>query len=135
MLSINPYLNFDGTTREAMTFYHQVLGGAIRIQTFAEVGQGHGAGGERIMHAHLESGPVIIMASDTMPGMTLVAGNNFYININCETVEEIDRLFGALGAGGKVQMELQDTFWGARFGMLSDKFGINWMFNCELQKK
>jgi PhnB protein len=69
------------------------------------------------------------MASDNMPGMPFTLGNNFSISIDCDTAEEIDKLFNALGENGKVTMPLQKTFWAARFGMLTDQFGINWMFN------
>ena len=131
MKALQPYLNFNGTTRDAMTFYQQCLGGQLEMQTFAEAHQGNGDG---IMHAKLTSGPLLIMASDTMEGHPFAQGTNVHLNLDCESVEEIDRLFGALGAGGKVTMPLQDTFWGARFGMLTDKFGVQWMFNCELQK-
>jgi len=58
-------------------------------------------------------------------------GNNFLINLDCETVQEIDRLFAAFGDQGKVTMPLQETFWAARFGMLTDRFGVNWMFNLD----
>ena len=70
-----------------------------------------------------------------MQGMTLSKGNNNYLCIDCENVAEVERLFTALSAGGQVMQPLQDTFWGARFGMLTDKFGMHWMFNCELPKK
>jgi PhnB protein len=66
-----------------------------------------------------------------MPGMPFQQGNNFSININCESLEETDRLFTALGENGKVKMPLQETFWAASFGMLTDQFGIHWMFNFE----
>ena len=76
-----------------------------------------------------------VMASDTMPGMPFKQGNNFSICINCESPQELERLFSAVGERGKVTMPLQDTFWGARFGMLTDQFGINWMFNFEKPKQ
>lgn len=86
------------------------------------------------MHAALAKGPaMILMASDTAPG-ELHSGNNFWLNIQCDSLDEIERLFGALGEGGTVKMPLHDAFWGARFGMLTDRFGINWMFNYELKK-
>jgi len=75
------------------------------------------------------------MAPDTMPGMPFQQGNNFSVTINCESLPEIERLFTDLGTNGKVTMQLQDTFWGARFGMLTDQFGINWMFNFERPKQ
>ncbi len=75
------------------------------------------------------------MASDSMPGMPLTVGNNIWVNIDCDSIPEIEQCFSALSEGGTVIMPLADQFWGARFGMLADKFGINWMLNCELPKK
>lgn len=74
------------------------------------------------------------MASDTLPGMPYTRGTNFSINIDCESVSEIEKLFKAFSEGSQVTMPLQDTFWGARFGMITDRFGISWMFNHELPK-
>ncbi len=69
-----------------------------------------------------------------MPGMPFRQGNNFSVTVSCESLQEIERLFAALGEKGKVTMPLQDVFWGARFGMLTDQFGINWMFNFDMPK-
>jgi PhnB protein len=66
-----------------------------------------------------------------MPGMHFAKGNNVWININCESDEEIERFFKALGAGGMVIMPLADQFWGAKFGMLKDRYDIHWMFNFD----
>ena len=85
------------------------------------------------MHAHLQGGSAVLMASDTMPGHPLRQGSNIHINVDCDTVEEIERLFKAFSEGANVTMPLADQFWGAKFGMLTDKFGVNWMFNCELK--
>ena len=74
------------------------------------------------------------MASDCMPGMPAQQGNNFSIAIMCESRQEIEKLFAALSEKGNVTMPLADTFWGAHFGMLTDQFGIPWMFNYELPK-
>jgi PhnB protein len=136
MKSFTAYLNFDGNAREAMTFYQKCLGAELDVQTFGDMGAGGPPGSEnRVIHARLTKGGAMLMASDSMPGQRVVFGNNVHINIDCDSVEEIDRLFDAFGAGGTVSMPLQDTFWGARFGMLTDKFGVQWMFNCELPKK
>jgi len=131
------YLTFDGKTREAMTFYQKALGGELNIQTFREAKVDAPKGREDgVVHANImKNGHAILMASDAMPGMPCTQGNNFSISVECESVAEEEKLFAALGAGGKVTMPLQDTFWNAHFGMLTDRFGINWMFNAELPKK
>lgn len=136
MKAFVPYLNFDGNTREAMEFYHKCMGpGAeLNIQTFGEAQGEKGPAADRVMHAQITGGSMNLMASDTMPGMPLIVGNNVWVTQVCESVEEIDRLFAAFVEGGQVVMPLATQFWGARFGMLTDKFGIHWMFNCELPK-
>jgi PhnB protein len=136
MKGTQPYLNFDGQARDAMTFYQHALGGKLDLMTF---GDAHIPGVEghenRVMHARLETGPLVLMASDTMPGHPFTKGNNFHINIDCSSNDEQDKLFAALSEGGKVTMPLADQFWGARFGMLTDRYGVSWMFNSELPKK
>ena len=135
MKQINAYLNFDGNCREAMKFYARCLEAELHEMPFSEMPGGAPKGTEgRVMHAALMKGSdILLMASDTMqPG--LQRGNNFWLNANCETPDEIERLFTGLGEGGTIRMPLHDAFWGSRFGMLTDRFGINWMFNCELKK-
>jgi PhnB protein len=88
----------------------------------------------RVIHAALKLGESHLMLSDTMPSMPKPAGNNVRVPINCDDVADMTKQFEALAAGGKITMPLQDTFWGAKFGMLTDAFGINWMFNCETRK-
>lgn len=126
------YLNFDGNAREAMTFYQKCLGAELEIQTFKDAKMDAPKGAEsRVMHARLAKGSAVLMASDTMPGTPYKQGNNFSITIECDGIPEEEKLFTAFSEGGKVTMPLQDTFWGARFGMLTDKFGVTWMFNAE----
>jgi PhnB protein len=136
MKAFQVYLNFDGNCREAMTFYQRALGAELEMQSFSDVHAQCPPGSENnIMHARLTKDGAILMASDAMPGMPFNKGSNFSVNIDCSTTEELDRYFRALGDGGNVGMEPQDTFWGARFGMLTDKYGVGWMFNCELPKQ
>jgi PhnB protein len=135
MNAINAYLNFDGNTREAMTFYAETLGAEVKIQSNKEAGMAEGNDPDRTIHAHLHKGPIVLMASDSQPGVPFIQGNNFYICVDCENRPEIERLFTAFSSGGRVLMELQDTFWGARFGMCIDKYGVGWMFNLETGKK
>jgi len=136
MKHFQPYLNFDGNTREAMTFYKDALDAELTIQTFKDAHVPGPPGSEdRVMHARLEKGPAVLMASDTMPGHEFKPGNNLHVTLNCDTVPEIESAFSALSEGGKVTMPLQDQFWGARFGMVTDKYGVSWMLNCDLPKQ
>ena len=133
MKEITTYLNFDGNCGEAMKFYERCLGDELYIMPFSEAPCDAPADARtRIAHASvLKNGKPVLMASDTLPGMPFQAGNNFSVMVQCESSEEVEKLFTAIGEGGKVTMSVQDTFWGARFGMVSDQFGINWMFNFE----
>jgi PhnB protein len=135
MKEFNAYLNFDGNCKQAMTFYQKCLGAELQLMPFSEAPcDMPGDAKDRIMHARLRKGSAVLMASDTMPGHPFKQGNNFSINIACDSVEEIDKFFAALGEKGTVIMTLQETFWAARFGMLTDQFGIGWMFNFEKPK-
>src|SRR4051812_28767356 len=126
MKEITTYLNFDGTCREAMTFYAKCLGAELYVMRFSEVpGDFPPEAKDKIMHAKLSKGTAtLLMASDAMNGAPFKRGTDTWISINCESLAEIERLFAAIGEGGTVIMGLQDTFWGARFGMLKDRFGI-----------
>jgi PhnB protein len=135
MKALTTYLNFDGDACEAMTFYQKCLDADLFLQTFKDAKMPVPKGAEgRIVHARLQKGSAVLMASDTMPGMTFTPGNNFSVSIECGSILEIETLFKAFSEGGKIVMPLQDTFWGARYGQIIDKFGVSWMFNCELPK-
>lgn len=141
MKEINAYLFFDGNCREAMTFYQETLGGELQVMPFSAApggvvkDTGDPQDKDRVMHACLAKGPAKVMASDTMPGMPLLRqGDNFSLSVNCESRQEIERLFTALSEKGKVTMPLADTFWGAYFGMLTDRFGVDWMLSFEHPK-
>ncbi len=133
MLTTNTYLHFDGNCREAMTFYGRCLGAEPDFTPFSDVppdiiAAAPGAA-NRILHAELTSGPVVLMASDVPPGRAFQRGNNFTISIACESEDELQRLFAAFGEAGNVELALHDAFWGGRFGMLTDRFGVGWMFS------
>lgn len=87
------------------------------------------------MHAVLRIGEGVIMISDSQPGVPVTSGNNVQVTLDFDDAAEMARRFDALSAGGRIVMPLQDTFWGARFGMLQDSLGISWMFNCDTTKK
>ncbi len=142
MASVTTYLNFARSTEAAFLFYKSVFGTEFSapIGRFSAVpaqpGQPPMADADKdlVMHVALPIlGGHIIMGTDapeTM-GFSLKQGNNVYINLQPDTRVETERRFNALADGGKVEMPLTEMFWGAYFGNLTDKFGIQWMFNCE----
>lgn len=135
MKALTTFLGFDGNCREAMEFYKQCLGGELFLMPYSDAPVDTPKDAkDRILHSTLKSGSTELMAADTTPGMACKQGNNFSICITPESLEETERLFAALGEKGQITMALQDTFWGARFGMLTDRFGIQWMFNFALPK-
>ena len=131
MKEINAYLIFNGNCREAMTFYQKCLGADLQMLPFSDAPSGNipNEAKDRIMHARLVKGQTVLMASDDMPGMPFQQGSNFFISLNCENVEEVEKLFSSLSVKGKVKQAPQETFWAARFAMFTDQFGINWMLN------
>ncbi|MCP9753344.1 VOC family protein [Ferruginibacter sp. HRS2-29] len=137
MATANPYLNFNGNTEEAFNFYRSVFGGEFTtLQRFEGTpGCEHIPLNEQkgIMHVALPiSSNSILMGTDVpsvMPQVT--TGTNISISLNTESEEESHKLFDGLSAGGKVDMPLEKMFWGALFGMLTDKFGIQWMVNYD----
>ncbi|WP_407291777.1 VOC family protein [Stutzerimonas zhaodongensis] len=139
-MKITPYLTFDGQTRDAFTLYQRVLGGDLEMMTFAqapETEQFPAEHRERIIHACLSLGQFRLMASDTMPGDPACGGGVYEgikgcsISLHPESIEESQRLFDGLAEGGQVVMPLEKTFWAERFGMLTDRFGVSWMIDCE----
>ena len=129
--SLSPYLMFDGNAREAMEFYHDVLGGELKVQTFGEVPDMPPPPGyeNRVMHAHLDADGVVIMASDPPPGSGVRFGDNVNLSLMGTDGDKLSRVFNDLSEGGKVTMPLARQFWGDTFGSLTDRFGVNWMVN------
>ena len=134
---LNPYLTFNGTAGKAIALYEKALGAKVEnLQRFGDV-PGNKQPAETkdyVMHAVLRVGPGTIMISDTQPGDTVTGGNNNHVVLQWDDVASMTKAFDAVAAGGKVTMPLQDTFWGARFGMLVDPYGVAWMFNCNTKK-
>jgi PhnB protein len=134
MKTLNPYLFFPGNCEEAMNYYKECLDGEITaLQRFGDtempVEEDYR---NKIMHGELRSEGIHIMFSDGAPHKEIVEGDNVQLSITVETTEEQDKIFDTLAKEGKITMPLEKTFWGARYGMLKDKFGIRWMLNCEM---
>ena len=119
-----------------MTFYKEALGGELDFMTFesspVDVPKEQK---DKVMHATLRFGDAVIMTSDSMAGQKVNKGNSVYISIACPDVEEGRRFFNNLSDGGTILMPFEKTFWGAIFGMFTDKYGMNWMINCQLQEE
>jgi PhnB protein len=133
MLNLEPYLNFGGNAKEALAFYEKALNGKVVFST--TFGESPGADQmppdfrDKIMHANFNAGNLKFMASDGPPGVEIKSGNNVTLSLHSDSLDEIERSFNALAEGGTVTMPLQETFWAKRFGMLTDKYHINWMVN------
>jgi len=136
MKEVVTFLAFDGNCREAMEFYQKCFAAELFLLPYSEapcdLPVAAKSAKDRIMHATLSNGFTFLMAADTMPGVPIRQGNDFSVMIHCESLEEIERLFAALAEKGDVTMALQNTFWGARFGTLTDQFGIRWALNFAL---
>jgi PhnB protein len=143
MSSVSTYLNFPRNTEEAFNFYKSVFGGEFyggKIMRFGDMPPQEGAPpiaeGDKNLVIHVAlpiTGGHMLMGTDapeTM-GFKVNFGNNVHINVQPDTRAETQQLFKALSSGGVVSMDLQDMFWGDYFGSCTDKFGVQWMFNCQ----
>lgn len=132
-MQVNPYLSFDGQCEAAFKFYEQCLNGKINaVMRYGEspmADQMPAAWQSKVIHACLTVGDMELMGSDAMPEY-FEKPQGFSVNLQLEDTTEAERLFDALAAGGTVQMQLQETFWAKRFGMVRDQFGTPWMINC-----
>lgn len=129
-INLNPYLNFDGNTREAMEFYQSVLGGELNISTFGDFGAPEGVDPNGTMHASLAAdNGMLIFASDGAPGQPVTSGSNFSISLSGDDADTLRGYWDGLAEGGQVLMPLERQMWGDDFGMLVDKFGMPWMVN------
>lgn len=129
---LSPYVNFQGRAREAMEFYHQVLGGHLNLQTANEQGASKPAGpGDRIMYARLEADGALIIGADGHPDYPAKVGENMALALGGTDKDRLTAIFNSLAEGGKIKMPLTEQPWGNQVGWLADKFGINWMVTID----
>ncbi|QMU29018.1 VOC family protein [Adhaeribacter radiodurans] len=137
MAAINPYLNFNGNTEEAFNFYKSVFGGEFlglqRYKDTPESGKIPAEAQDKIMHIALPIKGCLLMATDALESMghTLTMGNNVHLSLDTDSEEEANQLFNGLSEGGQIKMPLQQTFWGSYFGMVTDRFGVQWMISYD----
>jgi PhnB protein len=137
MTQVNSYLSFNGNCREAMNFYKECLGGELVFQTIGESPMAAQMPSEMkasILHATLTTEGFVIMGSDMAPEAGLVKGNAVSLMLNCDSEVGIRKTFEQLANGGTIKHGLENTFWGALFGDLTDKFGNNWILHFEKKK-
>jgi PhnB protein len=141
---INPYLTFNGNCEEAFNFYKSVFGGKFAyLGRFKEMPPMEGMpvkadDAEKIMHVSLPiGGGTMLMGSDSSEsfGQATNVGNNFSVSISAPSQAKADKLFNGLSDGGQVTMPMNKTFWGSYFGMLTDKFGIQWMVSFDANQQ
>ena len=141
MPSINPYLSFNGNAEEAFNFYRSVFGGefaaVMRFKDSPPQYQGSEKESEKIMHIALPIGKGnMLMASDVPEAYPEpVAGSGYSISVTADSEQDAKKIFDGLSEGGKVTMPLDKAFWGALFGMLSDKFGVQWMVSYDYNRQ
>lgn len=130
-IALNPYLNFNGSdTAKAMKFYQQVLGGELTMQTFGEAGMAKtDEEKDYIIHAVLKNDDISFMASSGHPGLSVKFGDNISMSISGDDEGSLKKYFDGLSVGGSVNMPLEKQFWGDTSGLLTDKFGVQWMVN------
>lgn len=134
-MNITPYLILDGQCEAAFKFYEQCLRGKLEAMIPFEGSPGceqmppemH----DKIMHARLVVGDFALMGSDNNPQYPYEGVKGCSVALGIDNAADAERIFNALAEGGTVQMPLQQTFWAFRFGMVSDRFGVPWMINCE----
>ena len=136
MQGVKPYIAFKGNCAEAVEFYKQKLGAEVLFtQTYGESPMAEHAPGrpDAIMHTSFKIGDSVIMACDNMMEgeNETVMGNNISLAYGTSDTSQAEQAFEAMSDGATIVMPIQETFWAERFGMLTDKFGINWMFNCD----
>ncbi len=136
-MTLSPYVRFnDGKCREAMNFYKECLGGELIIQTVSETPMAKDMPPEAqnsVMHASLKSEGLELSGSDMMRDKAVV-GDNVVLALNFDTEAEIRDIFAKLSTQGEVFMPLENAFWGAIFGVVTDKYGVEWMLNCQIDK-
>jgi len=135
-MQITPYIIFHGNCEEALGFYSKALGGeAGQISRYSDAPESSmGMAPDKVMHTHFaKDGNVLFMASDG----PVDANDSGIVSLSLNFTDpgSIQSTFNSLSEGGQVTMPLQDTFWGATFGMLQDKFGVKWMLNYDKPKQ
>ena len=134
-MQVQSYLMFNGRCEEALEFYKKAIGAKVEMMMrFKDAPEGQCAPGSEnnIMHSSFKVGDTVLMASDGMNSGP-IEFKGISLTLNPKTEAECERLFNALAAGGQVFQPLIKTFFSPKFGVVTDKFGVNWMVLVEQQ--
>ena len=135
-MQMTTYLNFNGQCEAAFKFYEECLGGQLG-PIFRYAGSPMGAGvpadwQDKIMHGSVTIGGQTLMGADIVPAQ-YEAPKGFSLSLQLQSPTDAERIFRELNKGGRVVMPLEKTFWAERFGIVVDRFGIQWLINCEAE--
>lgn len=135
MITLSPYLTFMGKAKEAMEFYHSILGGELQVQTYGESGQSDKPEEKDfVMHADLKSDAINFFASDGNAEHQVHPGDNVSLCLMGTDEAKLTEIFNKFSEGGKIDLPLEKQFWGDTYGQLTDKFGVRWMVNISGEK-
>jgi PhnB protein len=138
MTQISSYLTFNGNCREAMAFYQECLGGELSVQTIGEsplADKMPAQMRDSVLHSTLSKGALQITASDMVAEQGLIKGNAVSLMLNCSSEEEINLFYTNLSEGGEATHPLENSFWGALFGDLTDRYGNHWLLHYDKNQK
>lgn len=133
-VKINAYLTFNGNCKEAMMFYKSCFGGELALQTIADSPLSDKMPQKMkdcILHATLTKDAFVLLGTDMVSSKGHIKGNNVSLSLKCTSLEQIETCFRKLSEGGKVEHPLENSFWGALFGDLTDKYGNHWLLSYE----
>lgn len=136
MFHLVPYLHFNGNAEEVLNFYKDAFDGEIiALNRYGDSPmKGDESLKDKIIHSRLKFGDNVLMISDSFDGRLAGSDGNIQLSVEVDDADKMQTVFNKLAEGGKVTMPLAKQFWGATFGMLQDKFKVNWMFNHEEKK-
>lgn len=132
MIQLRSYLSFNGNCREAMNFYKACLGGELRIQPLGDSPQSMHMPARMknaVLHAELRNDKLVLMGSDLCSETGLIKGNSVSLALDCSNETEAQTMFDKLSEGGSRHQPLQENYWGALFGSLTDQYGNHWLIN------
>lgn len=136
MFHLVPYLHFNGEAEEVLNFYKDAFDGEIvMLNRYGDSPmQVDESWKNKVIHSRIKIGNNLVMISDSHDGNMSVKEGNIQLSVEVDDEQKLTEIFNKMAEGGKITMPLEKQFWGATFGMLQDKFGINWMFNREDRK-